>query len=60
MFRLGTPVDDAIAQAGRDAIHEHQQTGIPLVYFRDGRVVLVNPYTMEEVPTLDPVPRPKD
>jgi hypothetical protein len=57
-FRLRTPIDRAIAQAGREAVLDHQRTGIPLVYFRNGRVVYIDAYTKREVPTLDPVPRP--
>lgn len=43
-------LDDAIRQAGRDARLRHKQMGVPLVIWRDGKVVEIPP---EEI-VVDP------
>ena len=43
LFDEGTAVDEAIAEAGRDARLKHKQLGVPLVVWRDGQVVLIPP-----------------
>jgi hypothetical protein len=46
-------IDDAISQAGRDARLRHKQLGVPLVMWRDGKVVEIPP---EEI-VVDPSPQ---
>jgi hypothetical protein len=43
IFREGTLIDEAIAKAGREAVLQHKQKGLPLVIWRDGQIVLVPP-----------------
>jgi len=50
LFEEGTVMDEAIAEAGRDARLKHKQLGVPLVVWRDGQVVLIPP---EEI-VVDP------
>ena len=54
MFRLGTPIIEAFEEAARDAVVQHQMTGVPLVYWRDGKVIHVDPFTGAEVDPNDP------
>lgn len=49
-FERGTPIDEAIKQAGRDAVLAHKRAGVPLVVWRDGRVQYVSPDEIEEGP----------
>jgi hypothetical protein len=50
LFEDGTSIDEAIEQAGRDARLKHKQLGVPLVVWRDGKVVEIPP---EEI-VVDP------
>jgi hypothetical protein len=50
LFESGTAIDEAIAEAGRDARLKHKLLGVPLVVCRDGQVVLIPP---EEI-VVDP------
>jgi len=50
LFEEGEPIDEALAQAGRDARLKHKQLGVPLVVWRDGQVVEIPP---EEI-VVDP------
>jgi hypothetical protein len=43
LFEEGTPIDDALRAAARNAILEHKQKGQPLVAWRDGKTVLIPP-----------------
>ena len=54
IFRIGTPILEAMQEAGRQAVIHHQMTGVPLVYWRDGKVVHVDPFTKEVVDPNDP------
>jgi hypothetical protein len=47
LFRDGTAVDRAVGLAAEDAVRLHRRHGVPLVSWRDGRVVYVDPW---EVP----------
>jgi hypothetical protein len=53
LFREGTPIDDAIEAAFREAALRHKQLGQPLVVWRDGKTVLIPPDEIEipEPPT---------
>jgi|GEM_PF-848448 len=46
-FKRGTPIDEAMNQAARDAVLAHKRAGVPLVVWRDGRVQLVSPDEFE-------------
>ncbi|MBN2579516.1 MAG: hypothetical protein JXB10_11035 [Pirellulales bacterium] len=56
LFEEGTPIDNAILAAGRNAILEHKQKGQPLVVWRDGKTVLIPPEELDEpsVPRINP------
>lgn len=41
IFVDGTLVDRAVEAAARDALALHKQAGVPVVVYRDGRVVTV-------------------
>jgi hypothetical protein len=54
VIRDGTSIENALKEARSDAISHHQMTGVPLVEWRDGKVVHVDPFTGEEVDPNDP------
>ena len=37
-FELGTPIDEAMNEAVAEAVRLHQQAGVPLVVWRNGKV----------------------
>lgn len=43
ILRDGTAIDLAIERAGYDVVVRHRQLGVPLVIWREGRVVEVPP-----------------
>lgn len=47
-------VTEALNQAARDAIETHRQAGLPLVFWKDGQIVLVSPDELDS-----PKPRRK-
>ncbi len=47
LFRDGTAVDRAVANAAHDAVRLHRRHGVPLGSRRDGRVVHVDPWEVE-------------
>ena len=48
IFREGTLIDEAICWAGREAVRQHKEKGLPLVIWRDGQIVWVSPEELEE------------
>ena len=55
LFAEGEPIDEAMAQAGRDARLKHKQLGVPLVVWRDGKVVEIPPEEIVVDPPEEPV-----
>ena len=53
LFRELTPITEALNAGVREAVRRHKQLGLPLVVWRDGKVVLIDP---PEVP--DPLASP--
>lgn len=53
VFKEGVEIDRALERAQRDAIRQHKRAGVPLVIWKDGRVVHVPP---EELPDLPEEP----
>ena len=47
IIREGTAIDRAMVAAQRRVILRHRQLGIPLVLWRDGQVVEVDPESVE-------------
>lgn len=47
MVRDGAAIDRAIVAARRRVIRRHRQLGIPLVIWRDGRVIEVAPESVD-------------
>lgn len=47
MVRDGAAIDRAIIAARRRVIRRHRQLGIPLVIWRDGRVIEVAPESVD-------------
>jgi hypothetical protein len=43
IFAEGTPIDDALRRAAQEAVRRHKLLGIPVVAWKDGRVVHVAP-----------------
>jgi hypothetical protein len=46
-------VQAAMNRGVKAAIEAHRRDGVPLVVWRDGRVVYLDPTTLEEVPADD-------
>ena len=42
-FSLGTPIDEALNDAVRDAVRQHERMGLPLAVWRDGKTVWLLP-----------------
>ena len=42
-FCLGTPIDEALNDAVRDAVRHHERMGLPLAAWRDGKTVWLLP-----------------
>jgi hypothetical protein len=55
-FELGTPIDEAMQEAFLEAVRQHQQAGLPLVMWRNGKVEHV-PAEMIKSQTPAPVDR---
>lgn len=47
LFAEGTLLDQALVESVRNALKEHKRAGNPIVVWRDGMVVLVQP---EDIP----------
>lgn len=47
LFRQGTPIDEALREAVRDAFREHKRLGQPIIVCEDGKVVEIAP---EDIP----------
>ena len=43
LFDAGTPIDEALKEAARDARRFHKAIGNPMATWRDGKVVWVQP-----------------
>lgn len=50
IFREGTPLDRALAAAGREAIRRHKQAGVPMAIWRNGEAVWVDATELEPKP----------
>ena len=46
LFRDGAAVDRAVAHAAQDAVRLHRRHNVPLVSWRDGKVVHVDPWSI--------------
>ena len=44
LFREGTAVDRAVANAAQDAVRLHRQHNVPLVSWHEGQVIHVDPW----------------
>jgi hypothetical protein len=49
LFAEGTAIDQALQRAVQRAIWRHRQIGLPIVEWRDGKIVWIPP---EEIPLL--------
>jgi hypothetical protein len=47
LFADGTAIDKALQQAFQEAVLRHRQAGVPMVFWKDGKITLVPP---EDVP----------
>ena len=43
LFREGTPIDDALKAATREAYRKHKQAGLPVLVWKDGQGVWLPP-----------------
>ena len=57
MLRDGEAIDRAIVRAHREVVLRHRKLGLPLVIWRDGRVVEVPADTFELPPDDEPEQR---
>lgn len=48
LFRERKRIDEALNAAVREAVRQHRQQGQPLVVWRDGRTLLVEPEEIDE------------
>ena len=55
LFREGTPIDQALARAARDALLLHKRIGNAVAVWRDGRVVHI-PADQIQIPPLEDAP----
>jgi hypothetical protein len=53
VFEEGTPIDEAIDEAFRAAVEKHRQLGLPLVVWRDGKIVEVMPDEIDGLAKAD-------
>ena len=51
LFREGTPIDEAMSAAFRDAVLQHKRAGLPMVFWRDGKIVWI---PADEIELPDP------
>ena len=56
LFRDGTDIDAAMNAAARDAVLQHQQKGLPLVVWRDGKVAWIPPDEVKFDPAFPSTP----
>ena len=50
------PIEAALHEAFRDAVRKHRQAGVPMVFWRDGKVVHV---PADQLPDPDTMDKPK-
>ena len=55
-FEEGTPIDDALNEAVRDAVRLHKRMGQPLAVWRDGKTVWLSAEEVERGCKDDPAP----
>ena len=48
IFREGTLIDEALNLAVRDAVQLHKEKGLPMVVWRDGKIVWITPEEAEQ------------
>jgi hypothetical protein len=46
-FARGTPIDEAVNEAARDAVRLHRKSGLPMASWEDGKVVWVSPFDVD-------------
>jgi monomeric isocitrate dehydrogenase len=47
IFEDGTLIDEAMEEAFFDAVKRHRQGGVPMVFWRDGKVVHVDAHEIK-------------
>jgi hypothetical protein len=50
IFREGTLIDKALERAAHEAMLAHKRAGVPLVVWKDGKVVHVSPDEFARLP----------
>jgi hypothetical protein len=48
IFREGTLIDEAMNAAVRDAVQLHKEKGLPMVVWRDGKILWITPEEAEQ------------
>ena len=48
IFREGTLIDEALNLAVRDAVQLHKEKGLPMVVWRDGKILWITPEEAEQ------------
>ena len=54
IFRDGKLIDEAMNAAVRDAVQLHKEKGLPLVVWRDGKIVWITPEEAERAMAAKP------
>jgi len=54
IFREGTLIDEALNAAVRDAVQLHKEKGLPMVVWRDGKIVWISPEEAEQALASEP------
>ena len=49
-FRNGSEIDEALQKAVKDALLQHKRAGNPIVSWKDGKIVWIQP---EDIPVED-------
>ena len=60
IFREGTLIDEAMNAAVRDAVQLHKEKGLPLVVWRDGKVVWITAEEAQRTMAAKSGPDPSD
>ena len=55
-FEEGTPIDDALNEAVREAVLQHKRMGQPLAVWRDGKTVWLSAEEVERESKNAPTP----
>jgi hypothetical protein len=50
VFRDGTAIQEAVGRAYRRAVKQHRQNGVPMIFWKDGKIVEVPADQLPDLP----------